>query len=144
MEPHSRKYFFSFHLFYQMPSLIQINKIMNIKTYLCDTDTYFAKSIIIIALQCQNIKRVLCILNLILNVLEYLKSPFKIRFQRKKSLIEARTHKSIILEQKYIIRAEIEKYFRSFLVQMKTAKSPFKINWPLATFMKTLTKSYLT
>ena len=29
---------------------------------------------------------------------------------------------------KYIFKAEI---FRSFLVQMKTAKSPFEINWPL-------------
>ena len=28
-------------------------------------------------------------------------------------------------------RAEIQKYFRSFLVQMKTLKSPFEINWPL-------------
>ena len=45
-------------------------------------------------------------------------------------MIGARTHESIILEQ-YIFRAEIEKYFRSFLVQMKTAKSPFEINWPL-------------
>jgi hypothetical protein len=28
-------------------------------------------------------------------------------------------------------RAEIEKYFRSFLVQMKTSKFTFEINWPL-------------
>ena len=28
----------------------------------------------------------------------------------------------------YIFRAEIEKYFVQFLVQMKTAKSPFEIN----------------
>ena len=28
-------------------------------------------------------------------------------------------------------RAEIEKYFRSFLVQMKTSKFAFEINWPL-------------
>ena len=28
-------------------------------------------------------------------------------------------------------RAEIQKYFRSFLVQVKTAKNPFEIYWPL-------------
>ena len=29
-------------------------------------------------------------------------------------------------------RAEMQKYFRSFLVQMQIAKSPFEINGPLA------------
>ena len=33
---------------------------------------------------------------------------------------------------KYIFRAE---FFVRFLVQMKTAKSPFEINWPLASIM---------
>ena len=28
-------------------------------------------------------------------------------------------------------RAEIEKYFCSFFVQMKTSKSAFEINWPI-------------
>ena len=45
------------------------------------------------------------------------KSPFKIRFHKKK-----------FLER---VRAEIEKYFVRFLVQMKTAKSPFEIIWTL-------------
>ena len=31
----------------------------------------------------------------------------------------------------YISRAEIEKFFVRFLVQVKIAKSPFEINWPL-------------
>ena len=31
------------------------------------------------------------------------------------------------------LRAEMQKHFRSFLVQMKIAKSPFEINWPLET-----------
>jgi hypothetical protein len=30
-------------------------------------------------------------------------------------------------------RAEIQKYFRWFLVQMKTSKFAFEINWPLGT-----------
>ena len=50
-------------------------------------------------------------------------------FRKKNiSLSGARTHEIIT----YFFRAGIEKYFRSFLVQMKTAKSPFKINWPLS------------
>ena len=40
----------------------------------------------------------------------------------------ARTHKSTIY-----FRAEIQKYFRSFLVQMKTLKFAFEIYWPLPT-----------
>ena len=38
------------------------------------------------------------------------------------SLSGARTHESISSGQKFFVR---------FLVQMKTAKSPFEINWPL-------------
>ena len=45
--------------------------------------------------------------------------------EKKNSLSGARTHESIMLEQ-YIFTAEIEKYFRSFLVQMKTAKKSFR------------------
>ena len=46
------------------------------------------------------------------------------RFQKKNiSLSGARIHESIM----YFFRAEIEKYFRWFLVQMKPAKSPFEI-----------------
>ena len=37
----------------------------------------------------------------------------------------AGTHESIILEQ-YAFRAEIEKYFCSFLVQMETDKKSFR------------------
>ena len=53
------------------------------------------------------------------------KSPFKIRFQKKKNISSsgAQTHE---------LRAEIEKFFVRFLVQMKSAKSPFEINWPLS------------
>ena len=52
------------------------------------------------------------------------KSPFKIRFQKKNNISSsgARTHE---------LRAKIEKFFVRFLVQMKSAKSSFKINWPL-------------
>ena len=60
------------------------------------------------------------------NVLEYLKNPFNIRFQEKKSFSGAQTHESTILEQ-YIFRAEIENYFRWFLVQMKTVEFAFEI-----------------
>ena len=54
---------------------------------------------------------------------------FEYKLKRKHiSLDGAQTQesRSIILEQ-YIFRTEIEKHFRSFLVQMKTAKSPFQI-----------------
>ena len=34
----------------------------------------------------------------------------------------------------YISRAEIEKFFVRFLVQVKIAKSPFEINGPLADY----------
>ena len=54
------------------------------------------------------------------NVLKYLKSPFKIRFQKEKK------NPWVGLEP----RAEIEKYFVHFFVQMKPAKSPFEIIWP--------------
>ena len=43
------------------------------------------------------------------------------------SLGGVRTHESIILKQ-YIFRAEIEKQFRWFLVQMKTVEFAFEIN----------------
>ena len=35
------------------------------------------------------------------------------------------------LEPTIYFRAELQKYFVRFLVQVKIAKSPFKINWPL-------------
>ena len=35
-----------------------------------------------------------------------------------------------------VARTEIEKCFHSFLVQMKTSKFAFEINWPLAQNMK--------
>ena len=59
----------------------------------------------------------------------HLRSDFR---KKNTSFSGARTHKSTILEQ-YIFRAEIEKYFRWFLVQMKTVESAFEINWPLKT-----------
>ena len=42
------------------------------------------------------------------------------------SLSEARTHESI-----GYFKAEIQKYFVCFLVQMKSLKTPFEIDWPL-------------
>jgi hypothetical protein len=80
-----------------------------------------------ITLQCHDIKRVPWISNgIIENVLEYLKSPFKIRFQKKIFLEWGSNPRKY-----YFFRAEIEKYFCLFLVQTKTAKSPFEIYWPL-------------
>ena len=62
------------------------------------------------------------------NLLEYLKKPIYDQISEKiNSLSGARTHKSTFLEQ-YIFRAEIEKYFRWFLVQMKTVEFAFEIN----------------
>ena len=52
-----------------------------------------------------------------------LKSPFKIRFQEKK-IPEWDSNP----QKYYFFRAEIEKYFCLFLVQIETAKSPFEIN----------------
>ena len=40
-------------------------------------------------------------------------------------------------------RVEIQKYFRLFLVQMKTAKSPFEINWPLASKIRNTKDNFL-
>ena len=40
----------------------------------------------------------------------------------------------------FLIRAEIQKYFHWFLVQMKTSKSAFEINWPLGA-LQTLSHS---
>ena len=59
------------------------------------------------------------------------KSPFKIRFQKKKNISSsgAQTHE---------LRAEIEKFFVRFLVQMKSAKSPFEIHWPLIMYIMAL------
>ena len=51
--------------------------------------------------------------------------------KKLKRKILPRTHESSIMEQ-YIFRAEIEKFFVRFLVQVKIAKSPFEINGPLA------------
>ena len=52
----------------------------------------------------------------------------KNKLKRKNiSLSGARTHKSTVLEQ-YIFRAEIEKYFVRFLVQVKTVELAFEIN----------------
>ena len=36
----------------------------------------------------------------------------------------------------YYFRAELQKYFLRFLVQVKIAKNPFEINWPLCIFRK--------
>ena len=55
-------------------------------------------------------------------------SILKEQLKRKNtSLSGARTHESTILEQ-YIFRAEIEKYFVRFLVQVKTVELAFEIN----------------
>ena len=61
------------------------------------------------------------------------KSPFNIRFQKKKYFLEWGSN-----PRKYhIFRAEIEKIFVRFLVQMKRATSPFEINWPLGVMNST-------
>ena len=59
------------------------------------------------------------------------KSPFKIRFHKKMNISSsgARTHE---------LRAEIENFFVRFLVQIKSAKSPFEINWPLGRMKYTI------
>ena len=41
------------------------------------------------------------------------------------------------VENKYFLRAEIQKYFVRFLVQVKIAKSSFEINWPLVMYLIT-------
>ena len=65
------------------------------------------------------------------NALEYLKNPIYDQISEKNiSLGGAPTNKSTILEQ-YIFRAEIEKKICWVLVQMKTIKFAFEINWPL-------------
>ena len=66
---------------------------------------------------------------LILSIIEFdiLRSLFIFKKEKLKlkntSLSEARTHKSI-----GYFRAEIQKYFVRFLVQVKIAKSPYEIN----------------
>ena len=62
------------------------------------------------------------------------------RYSNTFLIIEFNIHEQIE-EKKYFLewgsnsrtylRAEMQKYFRSFLVQMKPLKSPFEINWPL-------------
>ena len=75
---------------------------------------------------------------------EYKKTSTNIKFDHWKCIrISEKAHlrsdfrKKKILEwgsnprSYYIFRAEIEKYYVRFSVQMKTAKSPFEIIWPL-------------
>ena len=50
-------------------------------------------------------------------------------FRKKKHFLEWGSNP----RKYYIFRAEIENFFVRFLVQVKIAKSPFEINWPLAT-----------
>ena len=52
------------------------------------------------------------------------KAHFRSDFRTKEYLLQWGSNP----RKYYIFRAEIEKYFVQFLVQMKTAKSPFEIN----------------
>ena len=53
----------------------------------------------------------------------------KIRFQKEKKILPWVRLKPTKVS---FFGAEIEKFFVRFLVQMKIAKSPFEINWPLS------------
>ena len=83
------------------------------------------------------------ILHWLFQMLKYINLSIWIKYitrHLKEKKWREKIHPWVGLEPTMYFRAEIQKYFARFLVQVKLAKSPFEINWPLEARAEITTK----